>query len=69
MLSRLSSKALRSNVWTTRSQVLDSSVRRAWLSGVPDGSLPLEGYRVLDMTRVLAGVCQNALFFPSHNKR
>jgi hypothetical protein len=23
----------------------------------PGGSLPLEGYRVLDMTRVLAGVC------------
>lgn len=36
--------------------------RRSYSSAIPD-TLPLAGFKVLDMTRVLAGVSRNLLFF------
>ncbi|KAK3319073.1 CoA-transferase family III domain-containing protein [Apodospora peruviana] len=50
--------------WTTRTDALfPRTGSPRWFSGSTpssaDGSLPLEGYRVLDMTRVLAGVNRN----------
>lgn len=36
--------------------------RRSYSSAIPD-TLPLAGFKVLDMTRVLAGVSAGLLFF------
>ncbi|KAB5532714.1 CoA-transferase family III domain-containing protein [Coniochaeta sp. 2T2.1] len=57
MFARFPSRAIGRPV--RGSSILPKRVGRAWLSSQTpasaDGSLPLEGYKVLDMTRVLAG--------------
>ncbi|KAH8912087.1 CoA-transferase family III [Coniochaeta sp. PMI_546] len=59
MVVRLSGRAVGRSSLFNLSSNLQPRLHRAWLTGQTpasaDGSLPLQGYKVLDMTRVLAG--------------